>query len=106
MFFNLTPLLTALSRAADNENLSFDVPGHKKGALRTRFSDALEKQGLRLDMNSMPELDLLDHPRGVIKDAESLLANLYGADIISGTLTGKAGGINAGAAAKGVNLQA
>ncbi len=90
-----TPLLTALSRAADNGNLSFDVPGHKKGALRTRFSDALDRQGLRLDMNSMPELDLLDHPRGVIKDAESLLANLYGADEAFFLVNGSTFGVQA-----------
>ena len=75
-----TPLLTALEKAADSTNLRFDVPGHKKGALPTRFSESLAQRGLALDQNSMPELDLLDHPRGVIRDAESLLANLYGAD--------------------------
>lgn len=90
-----TPLLTALEKAADSANLSFDVPGHKKGALRTRFSDSLDARGLRLDMNSMPELDLLDHPRGVIKDAESLLANLYGADEAFFLVNGSTFGVQA-----------
>ena len=90
-----TPLLSALERAADSQNVSFDVPGHKRGRLPNRFSASLAERGLRLDMNSMPELDLLDHPRGVIKDAESLLANLYGADEAFFLVNGSTFGVQA-----------
>lgn len=35
---------------------------------------------LRMDVNSMKELDLLSHPQTVIKEAQKLAAEAFGAD--------------------------
>ncbi|REB05603.1 aminotransferase class V-fold PLP-dependent enzyme [Sporosarcina sp. BI001-red] len=86
------PLFDALVRYANSETVSFDVPGHKMGALNTPFRDAIGEQALKMDVNSMVELDLLSHPKSVIKDAQELAAQSFGADhaffLVNGTTVG------------------
>ncbi|VDG94506.1 Arginine decarboxylase [Lysinibacillus sphaericus] len=86
------PLFDALVRYANSETVSFDVPGHKMGALNTPFRDAIGAQALKMDVNSMAELDLLSHPKSVIKDAQELAAQSFGANhaffLVNGTTVG------------------
>ncbi|MDW0110621.1 aminotransferase class I/II-fold pyridoxal phosphate-dependent enzyme [Sporosarcina aquimarina] len=86
------PLLDALVRYAASETVPFDVPGHKMGAVSTPFQQAIGKQAMRMDVNSMPSLDLLSHPKSVIKDAQGLAAQSFGADhaffLVNGTTVG------------------
>ena len=86
------PLFDALVRYANSETVSFDVPGHKMGALNPPFRDAIGEQALKMDVNSMAELDLLSHPKSVIKDAQELAAQSFGADhaffLVNGTTAG------------------
>jgi arginine/lysine/ornithine decarboxylase len=86
-----TPLFTALEKYAGEDITHFDVPGHKKRnnpELIAAFGEKL----LRLDANSTPELDMLGNPEGVIAQAESLLADAYGADsafmLVNGSTSG------------------
>lgn len=57
----------------------FDVPGHKRGKGNQDLTEFLGEQCLSVDVNSMKPLDNLCHPVGVIKEAEALAADAFGA---------------------------
>ncbi|GKV70056.1 lysine decarboxylase [Sporosarcina sp. NCCP-2716] len=86
------PLFEALVNYAESAAVPFDVPGHKMGASDTPFRQAIGASALKMDVNSMAELDLLSHPKSVIKDAQNLAAKSFGADhaffLVNGTTTG------------------
>ena len=73
------PLLDALIRMKDNRLVPFDVPGHKRGRGNPDLVDFLGQQCLDVDVNSMKPLDNLCHPISVIRDAEQLAAEAFGA---------------------------
>ncbi|WP_237566179.1 aminotransferase class I/II-fold pyridoxal phosphate-dependent enzyme [Oceanobacillus massiliensis] len=89
---NEMPLFAALVRYAEQEVTPFDVPGHKMGAQMNPLKEALGEMTLRMDVNSMEELDLLSHPQSVIKKAQKLAAAAFGADhaffLVNGTTIG------------------
>jgi len=91
---NRTPLFDALSHYAFNDSVtSFDVPGHKKGkGISSRFKELVGENIFKFDPNSMKELDLLSNPTSVIKDAEALLADFFGAEnafmLVNGSTSG------------------
>ena len=57
----------------------FDVPGHKHGRGNPELTAFLGKQCVEVDVNSMKPLDNLCHPISVIKEAEELAADAFGA---------------------------
>ena len=57
----------------------FDVPGHKRGRGNPELVELLGEKCVSLDVNSMKPLDNLCHPVSVIKDAEDLAADAFGA---------------------------
>lgn len=73
------PIYEALEEYRKNRIVSFDVPGHKQGKGNPRLKDFLGDQCVRIDVNSMKCLDNLCHPVGVIKEAQELAANAFGA---------------------------
>ncbi|NLN45978.1 MAG: aminotransferase class V-fold PLP-dependent enzyme [Clostridiaceae bacterium] len=77
---NRAPLHEMLIHHRKSRIVPFDVPGHKQGrgnpALRAFLGDAC----LSVDVNSSKPLDNLAHPTGVIKEAEELAAEAFGAD--------------------------
>ncbi len=83
------PLLDAMSEYRKSRVVPFDVPGHKHGRGTPELTGFLGKQCLSVDVNSMKPLDNLSHPTSVIKEAEALAADAFGADdaflIIGGT---------------------
>lgn len=89
---NELPLFEALVNYARKDVTPFDVPGHKMGAMMTPLKEALGEMALRMDVNSMKELDLLSHPQSVIKEAQELAADAFGADyayfLVNGTTVG------------------
>ncbi len=89
------PLFEALIRYADSGTVPFDVPGHKMGGANTPFLDAIGAQALKMDVNSMAELDLLSHPKSVIKEAQELAAQCFGADYAFFLVNGTTSGIHA-----------
>lgn len=86
------PLFEALIRYAQQDVVPFDVPGHKMGAQMNPLKETLGDMALRMDVNSMKELDLLSHPQSVIKEAQELAAEAFGADhayfLVNGTTVG------------------
>ena len=83
------PVYEALTKHMKNRVVRLDVPGHKGGRMNKPLRDFLGEQCLRCDVNSMKNLDNLCHPTGVIKQAESLAAEAFGAHnaffIVNGT---------------------
>lgn len=87
-----TPYLDAL-KAYLKENVSpFDVPGHHMGNVDNDFKKLVGDMVFKCDVNAPRGLDNLNHPNGVIKEAQELMANAYGADeaffLINGTSAG------------------
>lgn len=58
----------------------FDVPGHKRGRGNPELVDFLGEKCVSTDVNSMKPLDNLCHPVSVIRDAEKLAADAFGAE--------------------------
>lgn len=73
------PLVNALNNFREARVVPFDVPGHKRGKGNKALTDFLGKQCVGIDVNGMKPLDFLNHPTGVIKEAEELMADAFGA---------------------------
>ncbi len=73
------PIVEALEGLKRQRVVPFDVPGHKRGKGNTALSDFLGERCLSVDVNSMKCLDNLCHPVSVIKEAEEIAADAFGA---------------------------
>lgn len=73
------PLMEALERMRYERLVPFDVPGHKHGKGNPQLTEFLGEKCLSVDVNSMKPLDNLCHPVSVIKEAEELAAEAFGA---------------------------
>ena len=73
------PLLEALEKMKATRLVPFDVPGHKRGRGNRELAEFLGQNCLDVDVNSMKPLDNLCHPISVIRDAEKLAADAFGA---------------------------
>ena len=74
-----TPICDALEKLKRDRIVPFDVPGHKRGKGNQELTDFLGQKCLEIDVNSMKPLDNLCHPISVIKEAEELAADAFGA---------------------------
>ncbi|MBN2605029.1 MAG: aminotransferase class I/II-fold pyridoxal phosphate-dependent enzyme [Bacilli bacterium] len=92
---NQKPLFDALINYGLRTNVTpFDVPGHKMGrGIHQDFKDAVGAEIFKIDVNSMKELDNLSNPTGIIKEAEDLAADLFGADYAFFLVNGSTGGV-------------
>lgn len=75
-----SPIHEALLQHKKNRVVPFDVPGHKGGRGTPELTEFLGVDCLKVDVNSMKPLDNLIHPVSVIKAAEELAAEAFGAD--------------------------
>ncbi|MGE4549302.1 MAG: aminotransferase class I/II-fold pyridoxal phosphate-dependent enzyme [Intestinibacillus sp.] len=75
----IAPILEALQRYKRMRVVPFDVPGHKRGRGNAQLTDFLGEQCMTVDVNSMKPLDNLCHPVSVIREAEILAADAFGA---------------------------
>ncbi|HBJ24692.1 MAG TPA: arginine decarboxylase [Ruminococcaceae bacterium] len=73
------PIYEALEEFRKNRIVPFDVPGHKRGRGNPELVELLGQQCVGIDVNSMKSLDNLCHPISVIKEAEELAAEAFGA---------------------------
>ncbi|MDD4715476.1 MAG: aminotransferase class I/II-fold pyridoxal phosphate-dependent enzyme [Oscillospiraceae bacterium] len=76
---NRAPIYEALRQYASNRIVSFDVPGHKQGKGNGALLEAFGAKCLSMDLNSSKPLDNLTHPTSVIREAEQLAAQAFGA---------------------------
>ncbi len=73
------PLYEALNDFRKKRIVPFDVPGHKRGRGNPELVDLFGDKTVRIDVNSMKPLDNLCHPASVIREAEELAADAFGA---------------------------
>ena len=73
------PIYEALNEFKKMRIVPFDVPGHKRGKGNPELADFLGEKCLTVDVNSMKPLDNLCHPVSVIKEAEEIAAEAFGA---------------------------
>ena len=73
------PLYSALEHFRRLRVVPFDVPGHKRGRGNPQLVDFLGQKCVEIDVNSMKPLDNLCHPVSVIREAEDLAADAFGA---------------------------
>lgn len=73
------PIFEALERFRKMRVVPFDVPGHKHGRGNPELTAFLGQQCMEVDVNSMKPLDNLCHPVSVIREAERLAADAFGA---------------------------
>lgn len=73
------PVYEALKNLKSMRIVPFDVPGHKRGRGNEELAEFLGRRCLEVDVNSMKPLDNLCHPTSVIKEAEELAADAFGA---------------------------
>lgn len=73
------PIYEALQKYKEMRIVPFDVPGHKQGKGNKELTEFLGEKCLSIDVNSMKPLDNLCHPVSVIREAEALAADAFGA---------------------------
>lgn len=73
------PIYEALERFRKMRVVPFDVPGHKRGRGNPELTALLGEKCVGMDVNSMKPLDNLCHPVSVIREAEELAAEAFGA---------------------------
>ncbi|MEN6348429.1 MAG: aminotransferase class I/II-fold pyridoxal phosphate-dependent enzyme [Syntrophomonas sp.] len=89
---NATPLFDALKAHIDEAVVPFHVPGHKQGKGLRDLTDYLGVRTMQMDLNGMPDLDFVNHPSGVIMEAQKLFAYAFEGDeaffLVNGTTSG------------------
>jgi arginine/lysine/ornithine decarboxylase len=88
-----TPLFDALVSLAEARKVSFHTPGHKSGkGISTRFRKFVGSKIFTIDLTTLDEVDCLQKPVGVIREAQELAAEAHGADrsffLVNGTTVG------------------
>lgn len=73
------PIVEALQLLKKKRVVPFDVPGHKRGKGNVELTQLFGEQAISMDANSMKMLDNLSHPVSVIREAEELAADAFGA---------------------------
>ena len=73
------PVYEALEKFGKMRVVPFDVPGHKRGRGNPELARLLGEKCVSMDVNSMKPLDNLCHPVSVIREAEKLAADAFGA---------------------------
>ena len=73
------PIYEALQEFEKRRVVPFDVPGHKRGRGNPELAQLLGEKCVSMDVNSMKPLDNLCHPISVIREAEELAAEAFGA---------------------------
>ena len=74
------PIYEALERFRKLRVVPFDVPGHKRGRGNPELRNFLGERCVEMDVNAMKPLDNLCHPVSVIREAEEITAEAFGAD--------------------------
>ncbi|MEH1938493.1 MAG: aminotransferase class I/II-fold pyridoxal phosphate-dependent enzyme [Nostoc sp.] len=93
---NQTPLLDALKACADHPHAPFYTPGHKRGVgISQPLADLLGKAVFRADLTELADLDHLFAPQGVIREAQQLAAEAFGASQTWFLVNGSTCGIEA-----------
>ena len=95
MFQKKNPNFDALKNYMKQKTVSFHVPGHKHGRGNPELTSILGKNTMNIDLTLIPDMDSIMNPTGVIKQAEELAAEAFGADCAFFLVNGTSSGIQA-----------
>jgi len=90
-----TPFYDKIKSYGQSSTVALDVPGHKLGAIDNDFRQYVGEHLFLLDANAPKGLDNLSKPKGVIKEAQQLAADAFGADYAYFLMNGTSQGIMA-----------
>ncbi|MFT4415173.1 aminotransferase class I/II-fold pyridoxal phosphate-dependent enzyme [Fredinandcohnia humi] len=91
---NETPLFTGIVEHAKKNPIQFHIPGHKKGTgIDPEFRSFIGDNALSIDLINIGPLDDLHQPKGIIKQAQDLAAEAFGADHTFFSVQGTSGAI-------------
>lgn len=91
---NETPLFSGLIAHAKKNPVQFHIPGHKKGTgIDPEFRSFIGDNALSIDLINIGPLDDLHSPKGIIKQAQELAAEAFGADHTFFSVQGTSGAI-------------
>jgi len=76
---NKAPLFEALARYVGKKVTKLHVPGHKYGQGLPKEMKALLGKSAQFDLSVLEDIDSLAHPQTVIKEAQKLAAEVFGA---------------------------
>ncbi|KGA98853.1 arginine decarboxylase [Alkalihalobacillus alcalophilus ATCC 27647 = CGMCC 1.3604] len=89
-----TPLFDGVRKHAEKQPIQFHIPGHKKGTgMDPEFREYIGENALAIDLINIAPLDDLHHPHGIIKEAQELAAEAFGADHTFFSVQGTSGAI-------------
>ncbi|AVQ98910.1 arginine decarboxylase [Oceanobacillus iheyensis] len=89
-----TPLFTGLLEHIEKHPTQFHIPGHKQGnAAEPAFRSFLGDNAFKMDLINIEPLDDLHHPNSIIKEAQELAADAFGADYTFFSVQGTSGAI-------------
>lgn len=89
-----TPLFSGLLAHAKKNPIQFHIPGHKKGVgADPEFREFIGENALSIDLINIAPLDDLHQPKGIIKQAQDLAAEAFGADRTFFSVQGTSGAI-------------
>jgi arginine decarboxylase len=89
-----TPLFSGVVSHAKKNPIQFHIPGHKKGVgMNPDFRQFIGDNALSIDLINIGPLDDLHHPKGMIKEAQQLAADAFGADYTFFNVQGTSGAI-------------
>lgn len=87
-----TPIFSTLINHFEKEPISGHVPGHKYGTVFPNEGRKFFESILKIDATEITGLDDLHDPQGIIKEAQQLTAQLYGAErtyfLVNGSTVG------------------
>ncbi|MBH0228993.1 aminotransferase class I/II-fold pyridoxal phosphate-dependent enzyme [Halobacillus yeomjeoni] len=91
---NETPLFTGLKNHVGKKPTQFHIPGHKAGkGMDEEFRQFIGENALSIDLINIQPLDDLHHPQGMIREAQELAAEAFGADYTFFSVQGTSGAI-------------
>lgn len=91
-----TPLFSGLLEHAKRNPIQFHIPGHKKGmGMNPVFREFIGENALSIDLINIAPLDDLHHPKAMIKEAQEIAAEAFGADHTFFSVQGTSGAIMA-----------
>ncbi|MEW6515712.1 MAG: aminotransferase class I/II-fold pyridoxal phosphate-dependent enzyme [candidate division FCPU426 bacterium] len=91
-----TPLFEAVINYAKGRKISFHTPGHKHGvSIPQEFRNFVGEKIFDCDLTLLEEVDSLHEPKSVIREAQRLAAQAYGADYAFFLVNGTSGGNHA-----------
>ncbi|MEZ2718509.1 aminotransferase class I/II-fold pyridoxal phosphate-dependent enzyme [Niallia circulans] len=89
-----TPLYHGLLEHVKRDPIQFHIPGHKKGnGMDPEFRNFIGENALSIDLINIGPLDDLHYPKGMIKHAQQLAAEAFGADHTFFSVQGTSGAI-------------